>query len=153
MRPKDWIERIIDKLHGFLKVGITGSVGYENPPDAWKYMKVGQRWSKVLTYTTALAASSSYTSSSITAQDGAGNNYTQIRLFLYQAGSTNTTAKIQQSDDNSTWYDISGQSVSLSATGATAGTFDVYLNYIRVVESNDDSTNAQTANKLVVVLL
>lgn len=153
MIVKNWIERIIDKLHGFLKVGIVGSVGYENPPDAWKYVKVGQRMNKVLTYTSTLAASSSYTSSSTPAQDGAGNNYTQIRLFLYQEGSTNTTAKIQQSDDNSNWYDVPNQSVTLTANGATVIEADVFLDYIRVVEENNDSANAQTANKLVVHLL
>ncbi len=149
----DWLKKMWDRTYNYLRVAITGGVGYENPPDAWMYVKKGQRWAKVLTYTTALGTSSSYTSSSISAQDGAGNNYTEIRLFLYQTGSTNTTAKIQQSDDNSNWYDIPNQSVNLTADGDAVLKVDVYLDYIRVVESNDDSNNAQTANKLVVVLL
>ncbi len=149
----NWLKNMWDRTYNYLRVAITGGVGYENPPDAWMCVKKGQRWTKVLTYATALGTSSSYTSSSITAQDGAGNNYTEIRVFLYQTGSTNTTVKVQQSDDNSTWYDIPNQSINLTADGAGADVFNVHLDYIRIVESNDDSSNAQTANKVVVELL
>ena len=132
---------------------VAGGASYENVVDAWKVITKGKRMLKVLTYITALAASASYTSNTITAQDSNGNNYTEIRLSLYQTGSTNTTAKIQQSDDGVNWYDIPNQSVTLTADGVAVLDAEVYLDFIRIVESNNDATNAQTANKLVAYLL
>ena len=150
---EDVIKKLINKINNFLRVGIVGGVGYEYPLDAWHYLKKGQRWNVILSYTSNLAASSSYTSTGILAQDGSMNNYTEIRLHLHQEGSTNTTVKIQQSSDNSTWYDIPNQSATLTSNGDTTVKADVYRPYIRIVEENNDSSNAQTTNNLYVVLL
>lgn len=143
----------LDKINKFFRVGIVGGVGYEYPLDAWFYVKKGQRWNVVLAYQSTLAASSSYTSSSILAQDGSINNFTEIRLHLHQEGSTNTLVKIQQSSDNSTWYDLPNQSETLTTNGDVVIKADVYRPYIRIVEENNDSSNAQTANNLYVILL
>ena len=150
---KDLWKVTIDKINKFFRVGIVGGVGYEYPLDAWFYVKKGQRWNVVLAYTTTLGAASSYTSSSFLAQDGSINNFTEIRVHLHQEGSTNTTVKIQQSSNNSTWYDLPNQSATLTANGDTTIKADVYRPYIRIVESNDDGTNAQTVNDLYVTLL
>ena len=146
-------KKTMNKVYNFFRVGIMAGVGYESTPDGWKYLKIGQRMSAVLDYHTALGASSSYTSSGIPVQDSAGNNFTEIRVSLYQEGSTNTTVKIQQSSDNSTWRDLPNQSANLTANGAVVLKCDVFRGYIRVVESNDDSSNAQTTNDLHVEVL
>ena len=143
-------KKTLDKISNFFNVGVKAGVGYENTPDGWKTLKIGQRMSAVLDYTTALGTSSSYTSDPIAVQDGAGNNFTEIRVSLYQEGSTNTTVKIQQSTDKSTWRDLPNQTANLTTDGATTLKCDVYRGYIRIVEENNDASNAQTTNDLHV---
>lgn len=147
----DWITRVIDKINDALIAVIKGGVAYENPPDAWKVLSEGQRWSVALNYTSNLAAGASYTSSSITAQDSGGNNYTELRIFAVNAGASSVTVKVQGSVDNSTWYDIPNQSIDVTSTGT--GKFDIYTPYIRIVETNNDTANAQTTNLVYAVLL
>ena len=147
---EDIWKKVMDKVYNFFNVGVKAGVGYENTPDGWKILKIGQRMSAVLDYTTALGTSSSYTSNPIAVQDRTGNNFTEIRLSLYQKGSTNTTAKIQQSTDKSTWRDLPNQSVNLTTDGSKTLKCDVFRGYIRIVESNDDASNAQTENDLHV---
>ena len=142
-----------DDTNGVWLVGVKGSVGYESDADAFFNVKKGHRWNAVLTYTTNLGAGASYTSPIITAQDGAGNNYTEIRISLYQEGSTDVTVKVQQSTDGSTWREFPNQSVTLSGNGGTTLVCDIFRPYIRIVEENNDGSNAQTVNDLYVVLL
>lgn len=137
----------------YFLTALKGGVGYEYPLDAWFNVEKGHRWNVVLVYTSNLSAGSSYTSSSILAQDGSINNYTEIRVFLHNEGSTNLSLKIQQSADNSTWYDIPNESASLSGDGNTIIDGKVYMPYVRIVETNNDGTNAQTSNYVYVVLL
>ena len=146
---REVLNAIFDAVYNFFNVGIKAGVGYENTPDGWKVFKIGQRMNAVLNYTTALGTSSSYTSSSISVQDGAGNNYTMVRISFYQEGSTDVKVRIEQSDDNSTWRDF-GQSLSLSADGGIEDEFRVQRGYIRIVEENNDASNAQTTNDLLV---
>jgi len=142
-----------DDTNGVWLVGVKGSVGYESDADAFFNVQKGHRWNAVLTYTSNLGAGASYTSPTITAQDGAGNNYTEIRISLYQEGSTSVTVKVQQSRDGSTWREFPNQSVTLSGDGGTTLVCDIFRPYIRIVEENNDGSNAQTTNDLYVVLL
>ena len=154
---KDAVLLGYDSLNGVWLVGVKGSVGYESDADAFFNVKKGHRWNAVLTYTTNLGAGASYTSPIITAQDGAGNNYTEIRISLYSKGASSVTVKVQQSTDGSTWREFPNQSVTKSANGngelSATLICDIFRPYIRIVEINEDSSNAQTTNDLYVVLL
>lgn len=141
----------------YFLTALKGGVGYEYPLDAWFNVKKGQRWNVVLVYNSNLSAGSSYTSSSILSQDGSINNYLNFRMVVHNEGSTNVEYKIQQSNDNSTWYDVNDkdgnpQSITLTSDGTRYMNGDITMPYIRVVESNNDSNNAQTGNLIYLVL-
>jgi len=146
-----------DDTNGVWLVGVKGSVGYESPLDAFFNVKKGHRWNTVVYYTGNLEAGASYTSATITAQDSSVNNYTEIRISLYSKGASSVTVKVQQSVDGSTWREFPNQSVTKSAdgNGELSATLicEVFRPYIRIVEINNDTSNAQTVNDLYVVLL
>jgi len=137
----------------YLTVGVKGSVGYENYDgyDFFKHDIIGTRMKQIINYTSTLGTSSSYTSASFTAQDGGQYNYKEIRVFLYQEGSTDTDVIVQQSPDNSNWYDIDSRNNGGSAV--TTFKVDIYLPYVRVKEVNNDGTNAQSKNVLFAYLV
>ena len=147
------LEKVFNSIDNYLTVGVKGSVGYENY-DGYDFFKqdiIGTRMKQIINYNSTLGTSSSYTSASFTAQDGGQYNYKEIRVFLYQEGSTDTDVIVQQSPDNSNWYDIA--SANNGGSAVTTLKVDIYLPYVRVVEKNNDGTNAQSKNVLFVYLV
>ena len=150
------LEKFVDTVHDWLRVAIKGGVGYEYPLDAWLGVMKGRRWNVALSYSSNLSAGASYTSSSWLAQDNSINNYEEIRVFLYNEGASSVSLKVQQSNNNSNWYDIpnvDGNANITSSGGVAVGIWKVFMPYIRIVETNNDGTNAQTKNLVYVVML
>ena len=147
----DWLSKVIDKVNNYLRTATVGGVAYESTPNAWRVMKLGNRWIEYINYNTPLTAGGSFASDYLHAQDGSSNNYTKIKLTAHNKGSTNVVVKIQQSPNSTDWYDLPNQSLAFTSDGTDTLEVEVRLPWIRVVETNND-TNDQTENLVYVSL-